>query len=266
MILSLVSMILIAGSQAVDVQNFGSVGCAGRPMSGCPGLPQLSCCKFRATYTADNGAVLGSATHSVAWWNLQACDVASWFRKNLGTRAACGREKGTVIGPSSFTCQTTTRIPEREDGAMWFVMMHPDRSSSTLTENRFKVDEAIRGNCPSGPGVTKSLPNPEFQIAMDGKPHINTNLHVQFPVGWGVAISKRNVAGRLELEEEEQNSACKEIHYADTYHWVGENSVWVIKGTKGNHEALDRYHEETPDANFEDFIHTIDAIYYPHCK
>lgn len=138
--------------------------------------------------------------------------------------------------------------------------------SSGLIENRFKLDEAIRGNCPAGPGVTTSLPNREFEIAMDGKPYINQNLHIQFPAGWGVAVSKRDVAGRLEYEEEEQNTACKGIYYADTYHWVGENSLWVVKGTKDNHQALDRYYEETPETDFVEFIRALGAVYYHHCE
>lgn len=120
-------MILVAGSEAVDVANFGSVGCTGNPMGGCVNVPQMTCCRFRDTHT-DNVLARRYQTHSVAWWNLQACDVASWFRKNLRTQANCGRVKANVIGPATFTCQTTTNIPEYNDGAMWSVNMFSERN------------------------------------------------------------------------------------------------------------------------------------------
>ncbi|KAF2271715.1 uncharacterized protein EI97DRAFT_260195 [Westerdykella ornata] len=245
--------LLAIGAHAVDVENYGSRNCGAQQIGGCYNLAPSTCCQFRDSYRTLEGLELRVGTGSVKFRNLQQCDIGSWFRPANGR--ACGSAMATAIGPLSSICLSGTGTQQRRDGAMWY----------HLATDLF--------NCPK-PGLREAQGNPEYKVALDQYQrglNLVYGTDVKFPAGWG-AISKRSVAGRTTYEVshedlEKRAPACNNIQYADTYFWVGDESVYVLKGSKEVHDALAHYGGlEEPKPSYEEYIKSLGAKFYKNYR
>jgi hypothetical protein len=76
---------------------------------------------------------------------------------------------------------------------------------------------------------------------------------------------KRSVAGRVEFDP--NDAECREVQYADHYHWGANDSLWVIPGSEENHKALREYElGQILKHELDDYRRGLGGVYYEHCK
>jgi hypothetical protein len=137
--------------------------------------------------------------------------------------------------------------------------------------SRFKIIN--NKDCPRLPGVVEALPDPSFKVAMADAARAINNVAVKFPSGWG-SMRKRSIAGRTVYEESADETVegrdapqCEGIHYADSYIWGEGDSVWILKGSKEIHDALNGYHAAPqPKQAYLDLVKSLGATFYSDCK
>lgn len=54
--------------------------------------------------------------------------------------------------------------------------------------------------------------------------------------------------------------------YATAYGWTEGTGVWVLEGTRENHEAFNRAYDEIPSLSRNEALEKAGTIYYEHCK
>lgn len=139
--------------------------------------------------------------------------------------------------------------------------------------------------CPP-PGIFQALPDPQFTVS--GREKIVSNVGGNLPAGWlkmaGLeGLSGRSIAGRKVIDPENRNASCtsysdekdtrpkcENVQYADTYHYPDESnphSVYVLKGSKENHLALDKYEaDKNPKLAYRDLIESLGAKLHADCE
>jgi hypothetical protein len=125
-------------------------------------------------------------------------------------------------------------------------------------------------------GFMEAMPNPGYKFAVGDtqgrRLQANIDLKPWGGLPWLSRKGGRSIAGRVDYdpatgEVEKRAPPCKNIQYSDTYYWVDEESVYVLKGSKEAHQALeDYYNSPEPKQDYLEFFKSIGAKFYADCK
>ena len=258
--------ILATTAQAVDVASYATMDCRSQITGVCLNWPQNNCCEF----ARHHGRMYNDlrSTKSVGWRNLQECDIGSWHwpPNNQHTHGLpedqCGTVKDAVHGPSPQTCMTSTISQSTTgDGAMWLVLLTCLKfKKCSPGKHRINIAHAASGQCPKAESVkASSIFSNKFGHKIFGT----------FPVS---GAKKRDtnqtdpLAALNYAYRHDPNLKCKGKIYADTLGWTNGTGVWVLEGSKQNHELYTNVSGTYAHLDRNGWMEKAGAKYYEHCS
>ncbi|KAF7166140.1 hypothetical protein CNMCM5623_010017 [Aspergillus felis] len=277
----LIPLAIVGAAQAVTVKGYWIAGChsPGGTLGLCTNIPENQCCIF--TPEAHPFSFFTGNTRSVEWTRFSECQLLQWWNPNTGNGASPGTADwnchgtlldtfttGTHMSNPRHCMSSSAELPpfgqQRHDGATWKDIIH-----------------AIKSHGYDGPYVEASHCSPPKDYGSDLAASVaDLTRSMQLPNSAGSMIFGFMSGSRRKRVNEElkrrsaieiQKSLIKEFYekpcegavYATHFGLTPGMGVWVLEGSKGNHEHLIKASTDA-SSGWNARLKKAGAVYFDH--